>query len=104
MTTKTDANRVLKKLGMPALKRAQTGGARRRPRRIRRGQHGDGFFDTIGKIGKTALRGLDSVGLKPSDVVKFAGNVSGNKNIGRAGNLLGRVGYGHCGRRRRPRR
>jgi hypothetical protein len=109
MTTKADANRVLKSLGMPALKRAQAGaGRKKRPRRYKtmpyRGQRGDGFFDVLQSVGKTALRGLDAVGLKPSDVIKYGGTLTGNRRISQAGNLLGRVGYGHCGAKPRARR
>lgn len=64
-TTKKDANKILKRVGLPPLARA-------RPRRSGR-MRGDGFFgDAFSAItapARVGLRGLKSIGLAPSDLV-----------------------------------
>lgn len=77
-TTKKDANKVLKAVGLPPLAKSQRGGARKkRPIRSRPPvyvlQQGDGFFGdiwtTLKKTGRGIKKGLDYLGVKPSDVV-----------------------------------
>lgn len=107
-TTKKDANRVLKAVGLPPMKSQRGGARKKRPVRSRPPvyvmQHGDGFFGDVWKgiktVGKGAVKGLGALGLKPSDVIGVIPDK--RAQIGARG--LKMIGLGHPKKRRTRRK
>lgn len=98
ITSKRDANRVLRMHGMPALRKGTK--ARRRRTRVSGRKRGAGFFGDafkgLKRAASSSMNVLGKLGLKPSDVLAATG-LGGAYNKTAVG-ALRKFGYG-----RRPR-